>query len=620
MEEYSKILQILLKKRGFKNKNEITAFLNPSYDDDLHDPFLMLDMSKAVERILKAIIDGEKVAIYSDFDADGIPAGVILHDFFKKINFTNFINYIPHRDTEGYGLHGEAVEKLAKQGVSLIVTVDVGITAIKSVKIANELGVDVIITDHHEPQDELPDALAILNPKQEDCNYSFDGLCGAGVAYKLVQALLFAFRHAAAQESHNSLEATFTLLRSEGLSSDLGHSYLQADGMSSKPKSCGCPQESVCHLCTVRDNIPIGWEKWLLDLVAIATIADMVPLVGENRALAYWGLKVLRKSPRLGIQALCNRLRINQQLLDENDIGFSIAPRINASSRMGHPEDAFKLLIAKDIEKAEALAGKLENLNNKRKGRVAAITKQVKAKLAKMDETKNLGVELLSGDKVVVTGDPNWSPALVGLAAGSLADTLGKVVCIWGREGTGMLKGSCRRGSTNYSIVKMFETASDSLLGFGGHHAAGGFAVSDEQVHTLGNSLNTALNTLKIDNKQSKNERIFDIELALRDVHNATLRELTQLAPFGIGNPKPIIKFAQVTVMSIRHFGKEQNHLEIYIKDNNGASRKISKFFATAQSFSEEIIEGRVVDVFANLEESAFAGRRTLEIRIVDIV
>jgi len=572
MEEYSDILQTLLKKRGFKEKGEITAFLNPSYDNDLHDPFLMLGMDVAVKRILQAFVKEEKIGIYSDFDADGIPGGALLHSFFKKIGYDNFVNYIPHRHTEGYGFHKEAVDKLAKEGVNIIITVDVGITASETVTHAKKLGVDVIITDHHQPVvgNDFSDAIAVLNPAQKECPYP-EGLCGTGVAYKLVQALI-----------------------------DRGR------------KS----QEEGVVFKNIKD-IKEGWEKWLLDLVAIATVADMVPLVGENRTLVHWGLKVLHKSPRIGIRALCHKLRINQSLLNENDIGFSIGPRINASSRMGESQEAFNLLTTESIEEAEALAKKLESLNNKRKGAVAAITKQVKAKVQDMQELLSDGAELPS---VIVTGDPSWSPALVGLAAGSVADTLGRVVCIWGREGTGTLKGSCRRGSTDYSIVGMFEAASADLLGFGGHHAAGGFAVGDDGVHTLGDTLNTALNTLKIDDDVVKNTHEFDIELSLRDVHNVTLRELSHLAPFGIGNPKPVIKFTQVTVTSIRHFGKEQNHLELFIKDTNGASRKVSKFFATAQSFSEEIIEGRVVDVFANLEESAFAGRRTLELRIVDIV
>ncbi len=581
MEEYSEIIQILLKGRGLEIDEDIQNFLNPSYDEHLHDPFLMVGMSEAVGRIFTAMINNEKVAIYSDFDADGIPAGVLLHDFFKKIGFNNFVNYIPHRHTEGYGFHKDAVEKLAKDGVSLIITVDVGITAIETVAYAKELGVDVIITDHHEPKNDskhsdkqkLPDALAILNPKQAHCEYPFDGLCGAGVAYKLVQALIIKGRQ------HQGLALVF-------------------------------------------DELPEGWEKWLLDLVAISTVADMVPLVGENRTLVHWGLQVLRKSPRVGIKALCNKLRINQSLLSEGDIGFSIGPRINAASRMEHPEDAFNLLSTKDIKEAETLASKLESLNNKRKGSVAAMVRQAKVKIAQMQEGLSGSEEL---PNVIVTGDPEWSPALVGLAAGSIADSLGKVVCIWGREGTGVLKGSCRAGGkqkSDISVVEMFEAAGDALLYYGGHRAAGGFAVSDKGVHKLSDELNKAYNKAKKECKEDKNEDkdIDDIELSLAQINRSTFREFEMLAPYGIGNPKPIVTINNVTVTNIRHFGKEQNHIEIYIKNSEGVSRKTSKFFATAESFSKQIEENDIVDMLVNLEESSFAGRRSLELRIVDIV
>lgn len=287
MNTVTDILQTLLTRRGLTDAEAIEAFLNPSYDDMTNDPYLLKDMEKGVVRILGAIDAHEKIAVYSDFDADGIPGGIILHDFFKKIGYDNFVNYIPHRDTEGYGFHKDAVRALSKEGVTLIITVDVGITAVDTVVYAQELGVDCIVTDHHEPLDTIPSAVAVINPKQATCTYPFSGLCGAGVAYKLVQALL--------------QEARFS-------------------------------------------HIPRGWEKWLLDLVAIATVADMVPLVDENRALVHWGLYVLRKSQRPGLIALLRKLRIQQRFVTEEDIGFFIGPRINAASRMGHPQDAFELL------------------------------------------------------------------------------------------------------------------------------------------------------------------------------------------------------------------------------------------------------------------------------------
>jgi len=246
LEAYPELVQELLFSRGIETAKEAEEFLNPDYTKHVHDPFLIKDMEKAVLRILLAMEQNEKIVIYSDYDCDGIPGGVILHDFFKKINYENFENYIPHRHEEGYGLNLSAIESCAESNTKLLITVDCGITDVVPVTRANELGIDVIITDHHLVGKKLPPAYAILNSKQEDDSYPFDLLCGAGVAFKLVQGLLE--------------KGSF--------------------------------------------NVTQGWEKWLLDMAGLSTIADMVPLVGENRVLAYYGLKVLRKSPRLGLQQL----------------------------------------------------------------------------------------------------------------------------------------------------------------------------------------------------------------------------------------------------------------------------------------------------------------------------
>jgi len=247
LSEYPPLMQELLYFRGIGTAEEAFHFLKPDYEEHLHDPFLLPDMEKAVVRILRAIENNEKVVIYSDYDMDGGPGGVILHDFFKKIGYEHFQNYIPHRHEEGYGLNVPAIEQFAKDGATLLITVDCGITDAEQVHVANELGIDVIITDHHLPAKQLPEAHAIINPKRKDSTYPFDGLCGAGVAFKVVQALI--------QKGNFELKE--------------------------------------------------GWEKWLLDMAGLATIADMVPLRGENRALAHFGLAVLRKSPRPGGRARC---------------------------------------------------------------------------------------------------------------------------------------------------------------------------------------------------------------------------------------------------------------------------------------------------------------------------
>lgn len=286
MNKFSDITAKILFRRKIKTNDEAEAFMNVDYEKHTHDPFLLKDMEKVVERILRAIKNDEKVCVYSDYDADGVPGAVVLSDFFKKIGFKNFFVYIPHRNLEGFGLNDEAIQKIFEQDAKLIITIDCGIADISQVDLANLKKIEVIITDHHECGAILPAAYAIINPKQPGCNYPEKYLCGSGLIFKVVQALI------------------------------------------------------------ARGNFGLvpGWEKWLLDMVGLATLSDMVPLTGENRVFAKFGLQVLRKSPRLGLMKLLKDNGLKQRDLTEDDVVFTITPRINAASRMGSPETAFQML------------------------------------------------------------------------------------------------------------------------------------------------------------------------------------------------------------------------------------------------------------------------------------
>ncbi len=555
LKEYPEFVQDLLVARNIMTVESAKDFFNPNYNTHVHDPFLMRDMDTAVERIIAAIDAQEHIAIYSDFDADGIPGGALLHDVFKKVGLKRFTNYIPHRDTEGYGFHKEAVDVLAKKKVTLIITVDVGTANPETVDHANTLGIDVIVTDHHLTQGVLPNAVAVINPQREDETYPFRHLCGTGVAFKLVQAILIRAR-------------------------EQKKKWVQ--------------------------DIPEGWEKWLLDLVAIATVADMMPLVGENRALVHYGLLVLRKSRRPGIGALCRKAGLQQSFLSEGDIGFTIGPRLNAASRMGSPEVGLTLLTTQDAGTAADAAKELHSLNNKRKGQVASIVRELKKRF---DED--------SSGNVLVAGNPNWNPALVGLAANSLVDTYGKTVCLWGKEGTGDIKGSCR-GNGSVNIVEMFSATEGALAKFGGHEHAGGFSVEHEKIHTLHEVLNVAY--AEVSSKVEKSIVNVDATLSHGDAQNVN-RTLESFAPFGIENPKPIFLCPNVIVRSAKQFGKEELHFEMHIaeKDAPKTLRAIA-FFKNAESFSTHPALDKVVDVLCTLELSRFAGRVNLELRIVDIV
>lgn len=552
------LVKQLLHNRGVKSEKAKAVFLQPDFVKHLHDPFLLPDMKKVVDRILLAMKNNERIGIWSDYDADGIPGGALLHDFFKLIGFNNFINYIPDRHIEGYGLNSEGIEELAKDKVTLLITIDCGIRDHKEILHAKKLGIEVIITDHHEEGGNLPKAFAIVNPKIETSQYPEKILCGTGVIWKLIEAILKTKR-----------------------------AFIK-DGQ---------PFE-----------LPQGKEKWLLDLVGLATLSDMVPLTGENRALAYFGLAVLRKSRRPGLLKLFSNLKINKNNINEDDIGFMITPRINAASRMGHPRDAFKLLTAVDEVEADICAKHLDNINNERKGMVASIVKEAKKKIKEKFESE--------GEKsVIVLGNPDWRPALLGLVANSVAEEYNRPVFLWGRasdEITGVLKGSCRSDGVT-DLVAIMERAKDSFVEFGGHKMSGGFSVLFEKIHTLEDALiEAATNVVNNDT-----EILVDADLNIKDISEKSVNEILRLAPFGMGNEKPVFIFRDIVPEKINRFGKAKEHLSINLRDGSQTIRAIA-FFASPDQFGDALKEGIKTNLVANVEKSDFGGRREIRLRIVD--
>lgn len=551
LKAFSDLSSHLLFHRGIKTSKEAEAFVAPAYEKGLHDPFLLSDMEKAVARILKAIKKSEKIVIFSDYDADGIPGAVVLHDFFKKAQYKNFTNYIPHRNDEGFGLNKEAIEIFAKDGATLLITVDCGIGDISEVEFAQSLGIDVIITDHHLPKEKLPPAFAIINPKTSP-SYPEQMLCGAGVAFKLVQAILIKERF----------------------------------------------------------GIPQGAEKWLLDMVGIATLSDMVPLTGENRVFAVYGLLVLKKSPRLGLVKLLKKLKINQKKLTEDDIGFMISPRINAASRMGRSEDAFRLLVTEDENEANELVDHLEKINSERKSITAYLSKEVK----KMIEAK---YSPLFQNKIIVAGSPTWKPSILGLVAGSIAEAHQKPVFLWGREGSQeALKGSCRSyGAVSVSGL-MSSVSAGVLTEFGGHTLAGGFSVSYETVHLLEEELERAYEKL---GAEALSETVWaDKEISVEDVTNNVLTDIEKLAPYGVGNSKPIFIIRNSHISDIQYFGKEKNHLKLVLKKENNRTIEAISFFASPELIKKSE-KDKQVSIIGHIER-AFFGGNPVRIRIVDII
>ncbi|MFC1730831.1 single-stranded-DNA-specific exonuclease RecJ [candidate division KSB1 bacterium] len=551
LEAYPEFLQELLINKGFATKEDADIYLNPSYDEHLHDPFLMKDMDKTVERILSAISNKEKIIIYSDYDCDGIPGGVLLHDFFKKIGYKNFENYIPHRHEEGYGLNISAIEKFGEDGVNVLISVDCGITDVVPVEKANTYGIDVIITDHHFPNGTLPPAYAILDPKQEDDTYPYDMLCGTGVAFKLVQALI------------------------------------------QKGKQKG------------EFDLKEGFEKWWLDMVGLATIADMVPLTGENRVLARYGLHVLRKSRRPGIQQLCRKMYMKQFGITEDDVGFMIAPRINAASRMDMPMDAFNLLRTEDEAEAGMLSTHLDKINNQRKGLVGAITREVKKRI----DENNL-------PEVIVMGNPDWKPPLLGIVANNISELYKRPTFLWGRDGGTYLKGSCRSGGKANTMILMSSVPRELFIDFGGHAYSGGFSTPHEKIHELESELLKAYGDME---EIEEDQAFIDKKLSLSDVSWGTYRTLEKMMPFGQENPKPLFLFENIKIEDVKDFGKEKNHLQIDFEKEFGGKVSAIGFFKTIGDFNG-LKKDKTINLVATIEKSTFGRTTQLRLRIVDIV
>lgn len=544
---YPEVIVRALFHRGIKTTDEAKRYFEPSYDD-LHDPFLMTDMMKAALRITAAINNQERIVIYGDYDCDGIPASTILHDFFKKIGFNNFEVYIPHRHNEGYGMNVNSVNELCARGADLFITVDCGITDFEAIDEARRLGADVIVTDHHEPKDILPNAFAILDPKREGDKYPCKMLSGSGVAFKLVQALLV-----------------------------IGNF-----------------------------NVGAGWEKWLLDMAGLGTIADMVPLQGENRAIAKFGLSVLKKTKRPGLLNMYQKLRINTFEMSEEDIGFSIAPRINAAGRMGVPSVAFTFVSSTDHDEACSAFDYLESKNTERKCLVVEVMKEARAIADSLDH-KN----------ILFVGKEGWNPGILGLIAGRLSDEYEKTVFVWGGEGE-CLNGSCRSDGSVSLVKLMTAVPAEIFADFGGHHMAGGFSLGRDVVAGAADILEEAYS--QAGGEKIESEIFIDEKISPDDVNWGLYNSLEKMAPFGMGNPRPLFLFENARIESVKTFGKKGDHFQIEILKDVGGTITAYNFFIDENSYKDVSLKsGNLINMVATIEKNNFGRSPSLRLKIIDI-
>ena len=544
---FPEIFESLLKERDISPEFTLD-FLNPDYTK-LHDPLLLPDMERARDRVIQAMKENEHIVVFSDYDADGIPGAVVMSDFFIRAKYENVSFYIPHRHDEGFGLNKEAVNEISKRGAKLLITVDCGTADHEEVEHASKMGIETIITDHHE-SDLIPKAFAVVNPKRKDSTYPFKELCGAALAFKLVQAIL--------------------------------------------------KKESF--------DIKVGMEKWSLDMVGIATLSDMVPLVDENRILASFGLNVLRKSPRPGLSALFRIMNMNQDNLTEDDIAFMITPRINAASRMGVPMDAFNLLSTTKQLEAEKYAIHLEKINNERKGIVASLVKDAKHRLSTRQDIP----------EVIVIGNPEWKPSLLGLVANSLVEDYLRPVFVWGKDGDGVIKGSCR-SYDGIDLYELMKKPKDAFLEFGGHAGAGGFSASLEQIGVLEQKLSEALEKLEVKDKKLSKSIHSMIQIQIEDVGENLWQTISPFAPFGMSNSKPVFHIQNAEIKSTKNFGKKSDHLEIIFKTKEGKNIKAIQFFTTIEDQKIPLTVGSKISLTAHLEKSFFMNRPEVRLRIIEI-
>ena len=543
--EYSPLVLQLLWNRGLNDQTLIDEFFNPDYESDLHDPFLFSDMEKAVDRILKAAQNKEKVAVYGDYDADGVTATVLLVELFQKLGISGQV-YIPDRRKEGYGLNKEAILWLEKKGVSLIVTCDCGVSNFEDVELAKQKGIDVVITDHHHIARKLPKAYAVICAKKKNEKYPYQELTGVGVAFKLAQAI------------------------------------------QSKLKS----------------KLEPGFEKWFLDLVCLGTVADVAPLLGENRTLVKYGLSILEKTKRLGLLALMKTARVDQEKIDTHAIGFRMTPRLNAAGRMDHANNAYKLITAQTEGEAEKYARQLEETNRTRQKIQEKIFKEVKVLVEKMPKE----------ERIILEADHDWRVGVVGIVASKAVEEYGRPVLLMEKD----IKESMgsARSIPKFNIIEAIASCSDILLEYGGHALAAGFTLENKNINEFKKRLeNLAREKLKDEDLISAIE--IDAEINFDQISWELYEQIEKFAPFGGDNEKPVFALKKMKIVDLLGVGLKGKHLKLKLADlENKVWSAIGFNFG---NLKDKLKIGNLVDIVFELEANQWNGNRELQLQLVDI-
>lgn len=496
------IVERILEQRGIADAEVRSMFIHPQYEEHTHDPYLLGGMDAAVERLVQASKEDEKIVIYGDYDIDGLTATTLLmealHSFGLRVEA-----YIPDRFEEGYGLNVQALNAIKQEHCAdVVITVDCGSVSFNEAKHAAAIGLDLIITDHHTVHAKLPPAVAVINPKRHDNRYPFTDLAGVGVAFKVVQAL-------------------------------------------------------QRHL----DGLPFGQEKWLLDLVALGTVCDVVSLQGENRTLVYWGLEVMRRTRRPGLQALLRVSGTHPLALKASDLGFRLGPRLNAAGRLEHARHSLYLLRSRTDQEAQKHAELLDRLNTERRQLQHRIVEEAHV-LAARDT-----------NPVLILAQKGWSQGVVGIVAAKLMETYKKPTFVMEVMGD-VAKGSARAFG-DFSAVDAIRAAEDFIVSGGGHKAAGGVTLASRNIEHFRKAVNGYYHSLKINTALQAEALEPEGDITLNDFDVVTtelLERLAVLEPFGQNNPEPLFTFSDVSVVDQKLVGQQQNHLKLTLTDKKGAT------------------------------------------------
>lgn len=550
--ELNPIVLQLLWNRNLRTQAAMDEFVQPDWGKDIHDPFLFRDMQIAVDRILQAIAKKERIIVHGDYDADGVCSAAVLTTTLSALGADVDV-YLPHREREGYGLNLQTIEHLKKNhAAQLIITCDCGTSNAAEVARAHELGMDVIITDHHHAPAVMPQPYAIINPQLPDSGYPFPHLAGSGVTFKVAQALL---------------------------------------------RRCG--QKTLNGLSIE------GFEKWLLDFVAISTITDFMPLIGENRTLVKFGLVVLRKSPRPGLRAMAEVSSMKQENIDTTTIGFQIGPRLNAAGRMDHASAAYRLLVAPDETEATALAIALNTSNAERQKLTETILREAK---------KSIG-DITSAKRMLIAKGDQWPVGVLGLVAGKLADAYHRPVLVMSSHGEEFVGSG--RSIPQFHITEALLRHKELLVRYGGHAGACGFTLRvdtvDEFIHAMEQDADE-----RITEADLEKDIHIDADIPLQHVDWELFDVMEQFEPFGEGNPKPVFATRHMTITDLQPVGKEGKHLRIHV---NHVVPEVRKFiaFGAGLTWGKELTVGDKVDIAYTVDKNEWNGTRELQLKVVDL-